>query len=92
MSIGIDQILRIAESNIEETFKILTLDKRASFKVYCETLVKDWAERDFKLYNSLIKGLTKFGLRKPIVDHFIHNGDVMKWKEFNVALILHMKY
>ena len=39
-SLDTERILRVAKVDIEEAIRILAIDKRASFKVYCETLKK----------------------------------------------------
>ena len=39
-NLDIERILRVAKVDVEEAIRILVTDKRASFKVYCETLKK----------------------------------------------------
>ena len=39
-NIDTEQILRVVKIHVEEAIRILALDKRASFEVYCQTLKK----------------------------------------------------
>ena len=87
-NLNTETILHVAKVDFEEAIRILAQDKKASFKVYCETLKKTRDEWDSKLYHKLIKGFTKFGLRKPIVDHFVQGNIMKKGPEFDVALTL----